>query len=171
VLFKAQEMSGIEYDMSIGFPDRTGSRVGFSHPFFPYCLEEDRPYDVVEIPLLAMDVSLRSYMGLRAGPAWTEIVRQLDYLQSVNGCGSVVWHPIVFGGARDPGYDDLYWRLIERVQYAGGLATDGRTINRHWRTRARNYVSFAALPSATAEGESSSQPRVRQKTAGSLRTR
>ena len=151
VLFKAQEMANIEYDMSIGYPDHVGSRVGFSHPFFPYCLEEDRPYNVVEIPLLVMDVTLRSYMGLLAEAAWTEIAGQLDYLQSTNGCGSVVWHPIVFGGARDPGYDELYWRLIDRVQSTGGLATDGRAINRHWRARAQNYDSFAGLSPAYSE--------------------
>ena len=38
---------------------------------------------------------------------------------------SVVWHPIVFGNARDPGYGDLFWRLVEHVNSTDGLR-DGR---------------------------------------------
>jgi hypothetical protein len=141
-LFTAQERAGIQYDMSMGFPDRCGSRVGFSQPYFPYNLNEERPYDVVQIPLVLMDVTLRSYMGLRGEAAWAEIQRQLDVVRQAGGAVSVVWHPIVFGGARDPGYDRLCWRLVEYVQETGGLATDGRTINALVRERAARFGLF-----------------------------
>lgn len=142
-LFAAQERAGIQYDMSMGFPDRTGPRAGFSYPYFPYCLDEDRPYDVVEISLFVMDVTLRSYMGLKGVRAWEAIEAALRDLQDKRGCVSVVWHPIVFGGARDPGYDRLFWDMVDYVRGTGGLATDGRTINAFWRERARAYPSFA----------------------------
>lgn len=142
VLFSAQERAGIEYDMSLGFPDRIGPRAGFSHPFFPYCLEEDRPYDVLQIGLFLMDVTLRSYMGLRAAEARARVDAALADLRHKRGCASVVWHPIVFGGARDPGYDDLYWHLVDRVLEMGGLATDGRKVNAAWRRHARRYETF-----------------------------
>ena len=149
VLFRAQEMAGIEYDMSMGFPDRTGPRVGFSYPYFPYCFDEDRPYNVVQIGLLVMDVTLRSYMKLNAKQAWEPISKQLEALGKIGGCGSVVWHPIVFGGARDPGFGDLFWRMVDRVKQTNGLATDGAGINDYWRSRAREYESFAFRPLAT----------------------
>jgi hypothetical protein len=114
-LFAAQEASGIRYDMSIGFPDRCGPRAGFSHPYFPYCIAEDRAYDVVEIGLFYMDVTLRSYLGLRPPQAREVLEAGLADLRRKRGAVSVVWHPIVFGGARDPGYDRLYWWLVERV--------------------------------------------------------
>ena len=66
-LFAAQEEAGIRYDMSMGYPDRLGPRAGFSHPYFPYNLREDRPYRVLQFSLFLMDVTLRSYMGLRPG--------------------------------------------------------------------------------------------------------
>jgi hypothetical protein len=144
VLFRAQETAGIEYDMSIGFPDRTGPRAGFSYPYFPYCLDEDRPYNVVQIGLLIMDVTLRSYMKLNTKRAWESISDQLKALAEIGGCGSVVWHPIVFGGARDPGFGDLFWRMVEQVKRTDGLATDGARINENWRSRARDYESFAS---------------------------
>lgn len=142
-LFRAQERSGIEFDMSVGFPDRTGSRVGFSFPYFPYNLAEDRVYDVVEIGLHLMDATLRGYMKLRARDAWVEIARQIDILACRGGGASVVWHPIVFGDARDPGYADLYWRMVDHVREAGGLATDGRRINDYWRDRASAYPTLS----------------------------
>ncbi len=72
--------------MSMGFPDRIGPRAGFSYPYFPYCLDEDRPYDVVEISLFLMDVTLRSYMGLKGRashgmpwrPPWTTCAESGD---------------------------------------------------------------------------------------------
>jgi hypothetical protein len=149
VLFRAQEIAGIEYDMSMGFPDRTGPRAGFSYPYFPYCLDEDRPYNVVQIGLLIMDVTLRSYMRLNATQAWETIDNQLQALASGGGCGSVVWHPIVFGGARDPGFGDLFWRMVHRVKETNGLATDGARINTYWRSRARDYESFGSRASAS----------------------
>jgi hypothetical protein len=150
VLFAAQERAGIAFDMSMGFPDRCGPRTGFSYPYFPYCLERDRPYDVVEIGLSIMDVTLRSYLGVRGEDAWNAIRAQLDDLSRKGGGGSVVWHPIVFGGARDPGYDGLYWRLVDHVAQTGGLATDGSEVDRIIRARAQRYPSFQAAMSRAA---------------------
>ncbi|MGJ0483998.1 MAG: polysaccharide deacetylase family protein [Methylomicrobium sp.] len=141
-LFMAHEQAGIQYDMSMGFPDRPGPRAGFSYPYFPYCLKEDRPYDVLQISLYLMDVTLRSYLGLKGAKAWNVIKTTLDDLHSKGGCVSAVWHPIVFGGARDPGYGQLFWKMVRYTHETDGLATDGRTINDFWRNRARNYSSF-----------------------------
>jgi hypothetical protein len=141
-LFAAQEEAGIQYDMSMGFPDRTGPRAGFSYPYFPYCLKEDRPYRVLQLSLFLMDVTLRSYLGLKGARAWGAVAGALNDLRHKRGCVSAVWHPIVFGGARDPGYDQLFWDMVSHVRETGGLATDGRTINDFWRGRARRYPSF-----------------------------
>jgi hypothetical protein len=144
-LFEAQERAGIQYDMSMGYPDRTGPRAGCSFPYFPYSLTHERPYNVVEIGLSLMDVTLRGYMKLDHRSAWSEIERQLDHLRSAGGCTSVVWHPIVFGGARDPGMDELFWEMIERIKATNGAATDGRSINALVRERARLYPSFSGF--------------------------
>lgn len=141
-LFAAQEAAGIRYDMSIGFPDRPGPRAGFSYPYFPYCLAEDRPYDVVEIGLFLMDVTLSGYLNLTSEEAESWINSVLDDLRAKRGCASAVWHPIVFGGARDPGYDQLFWNMVARISESGGIATDGRRINDFWRARAANYASL-----------------------------
>lgn len=152
-LFGAQERCGIQYDMSMGFPDRIGPRAGFSYPYFPYSLQHDRPYDVLEIGLGLMDVTLRGYMGLKARAAQRVVHEAVAELSRKRGCMSIVWHPIVFGGARDPGYDDVYWHIVKHVRANHGLATDGRTINAHWRARARAYDSFVGFGEAAPSDE------------------
>jgi hypothetical protein len=152
-LFSAQERAGIQYDMSLGYPDQIGSRCGFSFPFFPYNLQEDRPYDVLQISLFLMDVTLQSYLGLRADRARDVARGCIDGVRRRGGCVSIVWHPIVFGGARDPGYDSVYWDLVDHVLATNGLATDGRTINDWWRGRAAGYASFQRSSPADAVGQ------------------
>jgi hypothetical protein len=141
-LFRAQEAAGIEYDMSMGYPDRPGPRAGFSFPYFPFCLAENRPYRVLEISLFLMDVTLRGYMDLRAPEALAASEVVLDGLKAKGGCASVVWHPIVFGAARDPGYDRVFWKVVEHVHAGGGFCTDGAAINQLWRARAALCTSF-----------------------------
>ena len=46
-------------------PITSGRAPAFRYPYFPYCLEQDRPYDVLQISLFLMDVTLRGYMGLK----------------------------------------------------------------------------------------------------------
>ncbi len=67
---------GFAYDSSLGFGGAPGFRAGIAHPFRPWDVEHDRPLDLVEIPLAAMDVTLAEprYLGLlcqggRAPPA------------------------------------------------------------------------------------------------------
>ncbi|HMB73304.1 MAG TPA: polysaccharide deacetylase family protein, partial [Gammaproteobacteria bacterium] len=144
-LFSVQERTGILYDMSMGYPDRLGTRPGFSFPYFPWNMTADRPYDVLELSLVLMDVTLQGYMNLPADEAWETIRASLEDLREKRGGYSVVWHPIVFGGARDPGYGDLFWKLVEHTREHGGIATDGEAINDFWRRDARTYSSFKAL--------------------------
>jgi hypothetical protein len=145
VLFAAQEEQGIQYDMSMGFPDRHGPRAGFSHPYFPFDLRRNRPFDVLEISLFYMDVTLRSYLRLNADAARALMETELQELKRKRAAVSIVWHPIVFAGARDPGYDRLYWFTVDRILELGGLPTDGRTVNAAWRNRAMRYTSFEAI--------------------------
>ena len=145
-LFACLEATELEFDMSMGYPDHTGARNGLLHPYFPFSMTEERAFDVVELPLVLMDVTLRAYMKMKHEAAWEHIRSVVDQIARTGGCGSIVWHPIVFGNARDPGYGELYWKLIDYVQDTGGLATDGATMNRHWRVRAARYDSFRDLP-------------------------
>jgi hypothetical protein len=104
-----------------------------------------------------MDVTLRSYMGLKGERAWQFMEHELACLKRKRGFVSAVWHPIVFGGARDPGYDALFWRMVDHVGRTNGLATDGRAINDYWRAKAKSYSSFME-PAATRRHEADRRP-------------
>jgi hypothetical protein len=47
-------------------------------------------------------------MALSNQQAREEVDVTLERLRRKGGCASVVWHPIVFGGTRDPGIDDVF---------------------------------------------------------------
>ena len=62
---------GLRYDTTLGFSDAIGFRAGIMQPFRPWDHARERPLDLVEIPLAAMDVTLGEsrYLGLTAREA------------------------------------------------------------------------------------------------------
>ncbi|MGD0166990.1 MAG: polysaccharide deacetylase family protein [Gaiellaceae bacterium] len=117
------EKLGFAYDSSLGFPDRPGFRAGIAQPFRPWDFEQDRPLDLVEIPLAVMDVSLADerYLGLTAQQAEGQLLGLLDWAQQNGGGFSVLWHPESFDPAQARGWDRLYSRFIEAVGERGGV--------------------------------------------------
>jgi len=144
-LYRTIERTGIQFDMSLGYPDMIGFRSAFSFAFFPYDRSSERPFDVLEIPLFAMDVTLRTYMGLQLRAAWKRTEPLLEQISAAGGAGSICWHPIIFGGARDPGYDTLFWMIVERAKELGGYVVAASDINSHIRQISSKYSSFSEL--------------------------
>jgi hypothetical protein len=111
------------YDTSLGFPDAPGFRAGIAHPFRPWDLESDRPLDLVEIPLAAMDATLAEprYLGLTVKAAERRLVALLDFAAENGGGFSVLWHPDRFDRWTAGGWDRLYERLLAAVRERGGV--------------------------------------------------
>jgi peptidoglycan/xylan/chitin deacetylase (PgdA/CDA1 family) len=114
---------GFRYDTSLGFPDALGFRAGIAHPFRPWDFERDRPADLVEVPLAAMDATLAEerYAGLSAAEAKPQVLGLLDWAAEHGGGFSILWHPERFDGPSARGWDRLYFELIEAVQERGGV--------------------------------------------------
>src|SRR5437870_901159 len=53
--------AGFEYDSSLAFAEEPGFNAGIARPFRPYDWSQDRPLDLIEIPLAIMDTSLLSH--------------------------------------------------------------------------------------------------------------
>jgi peptidoglycan/xylan/chitin deacetylase (PgdA/CDA1 family) len=100
------ERLGLAYDTTLGYAEAPGFRAGIAQPFRPWSFEEERPLDLVEIPLAAMDVTFSAprYLGLPHG-----------------GGFSVIWHSERFDPATSGGWDRLYLRLIDAVRARGGV--------------------------------------------------
>lgn len=114
---------GIRYDTTIGFPDAPGFRAGIAQPYRPWDVAADRPLDLVEIPLAAMDVTLGAerYLGLSAREAEPHLYSLLDRAAERGGGFSVLWHTDRFDRATAQGWDRLYFRLIDAVHERGGV--------------------------------------------------
>jgi len=116
------EALGFAYDSSLGFADAPGFRAGIAHPFRPWDAERERPLDLVEVPLAAMDATLAEerFLGLSAARAWPRLERLLDWAAAHGGGFAVLWHNNRFDSATG-GWDRLYVRLLEAVRERGGV--------------------------------------------------
>lgn len=117
------ERLGFRYDSSLGFADRPGFRAGIAQPFRPWNLEEDRPLDLVEIPLAIMDVtySEERYLGVPPRIAGRRLDHFLDRAAKQGGGFAVLWHTDRFDPSTSKGWDRLYLRLLEAVRLRGGV--------------------------------------------------
>jgi peptidoglycan/xylan/chitin deacetylase (PgdA/CDA1 family) len=114
---------GLRYDSSLGFSDAIGFRAGIMQPFRPWDLARDRPLDLVEIPLAAMDVTLgeERYLGLSAADAQRPLLDLLDVAAEFGGGFAVLWHTDRFDRGTAQGWDGLYARFLDAVRERGGI--------------------------------------------------
>jgi len=132
---KRYETLGLQYDSTMGFAEREGYRPGFSYPFYPYNLVEERPFQVLEIPPTVMDATLSQYRKLDADQGWLAVRHQLEYVKASGGCCTLLWHNNYFDEADYPGYGELYWRALEWIGEHGGWCAPARDIAEWWRKR------------------------------------
>jgi hypothetical protein len=132
------ERAGFLYDTSLAFAEQEGFRNGCSFPFRPYFLQEERPLDLIELPLAIMDSTLqeRHYRGLPAAEALPAALAVLERVRASGGAVSLLWHPNRFDEYLGSGYGDVYWRVAAWVAEQGGVATTAETLVRRWLTRA-----------------------------------
>jgi hypothetical protein len=83
---------GLGYDSSVGFADHTGFRAGTSFPYRPWLWSQQRTADLVEIPLLATDSSMQSYMKLTPDKALQVLRNLLARCRAVGGVFCLAWH-------------------------------------------------------------------------------
>ena len=97
----------------MAFAEHEGFRCGCSFPFRPYSLAEERPLDLVELPLAVMDGTLQEphYRGLAAADAELAAAAVLARALRSGGAVSLLWHNNRFDKRVSRGYDKVYWRL------------------------------------------------------------
>jgi peptidoglycan/xylan/chitin deacetylase (PgdA/CDA1 family) len=117
------ERLGFAYDTTLGYAEAPGFRAGIAQPFRPWSFEEERPLDLVEIPLAAMDVTFSAprYLGLSARAAERRLLDLVAWAAEHGGGFSVIWHSERFDPATSGGWDRLYLRLIDAVRARGGV--------------------------------------------------
>ncbi len=129
------EQAGFSYDTSLAFAEHEGFRCGCSFPFQPYSLAEERPLDLVELPLAVMDGTLQEphYRSLDAVQAESAARTVLARARRSGGAVSLLWHNNRFDPRVSRGYDAVYWRLVDRLLAQGALLTSAGDIVARWR--------------------------------------
>jgi peptidoglycan/xylan/chitin deacetylase (PgdA/CDA1 family) len=113
---------GFAYDASLGFADAPGFRAGIAHPFRPWDVTEDRPLDLIEIPLALMDASFdERYLNMPAREAERRAIALVEWAAEHGGGFAVLWHTDRFDRWTAAGWDSLYARLIDAIHDHGGV--------------------------------------------------
>jgi peptidoglycan/xylan/chitin deacetylase (PgdA/CDA1 family) len=113
---------GFAYDSSLGFAGALGFRAGIAHPFRPWDFARERPLDLVEIPLAAMDATFEErYLDLSAAEAEPHLMSLLEQAAERGGGFSILWHTDRFDPASSQRWDRLYERVIDAVYDLGGV--------------------------------------------------
>ncbi|MEZ5125930.1 MAG: glycosyltransferase [Thermoleophilia bacterium] len=129
------EEAGFDYDTSLAFAEHEGYRCGCSFPYRPYDLARDRALNLVELPLAVMDGTLQQahYRGLAASEAEAAAGVVLDRLPDSGGAASILWHNNRFDRRVAMGYDDVYWRLLDRLRELAVWMAPAEEIVTRWR--------------------------------------
>jgi hypothetical protein len=129
------ERGGFTYDTTLAFAEREGFRCGCSFPFRPYCLEEERPLDIIELPLAVMDGTLQEqhYRGLAADEAERAAASVLGRALRSGGAVSLLWHNNRFDRRVSRGYDKVYWRLVDQALSHGAWCASAAEIVARWK--------------------------------------
>ncbi len=129
------EKVGFEYDTSLAFAEHEGFRCGCSFPFHPYSLAEERPLDLIELPLAVMDGTLQEphYRDLAAADAERAAASVLARALRSGGAVSLLWHNNRFDPRVSRGYDAVYWHLVDQAVAHGAYCGRAADIVARWR--------------------------------------
>lgn len=83
---------GVEHDFSMGWHDSVGFRAGISVPYPYYCLQEDAETSLIIHPFVAMDRTLKDYMGLSPEQAMEALTTLNGHRAILGGGFTMVWH-------------------------------------------------------------------------------
>jgi hypothetical protein len=132
--FAILEAAGIKYDSTLGYWESIGFRAGTSFPFFPFNIAENRPFRVLEIPLIVMDTSLYSAkaMNMSYFAASRSLTRLIKVAASYQSHLSLLWHNTSFDPIDYPFWGRLYWKTISKALKEDGWVTSLKDIYEEW---------------------------------------
>lgn len=124
------EASKIKYDTSLGFAEHIGFRRGTCFPFYLFDFNKNQCSEVLELPLIVMDVSMRNteYMGISQERALETIFELIDEIRKFNGIFTILWHNTYFSDYKYTGWKDIYIKVLKYCGNHNALITNGKKI-------------------------------------------
>jgi peptidoglycan/xylan/chitin deacetylase (PgdA/CDA1 family) len=126
--FAIQERVGLKYDSTLGFAAHEGFRNSYCLPFKPYDFKRNKIFDIWEIPLQVMDVTLFEYRKLNVSQAIENIRVLIDEITKFNGVFTLLWHNGYFDEAGRRGLRNFYEQLLSQVASRNPEKLSGREI-------------------------------------------
>jgi peptidoglycan/xylan/chitin deacetylase (PgdA/CDA1 family) len=123
--------AGFSYDSTFGHRYSIGFRNGMCHPFKPYNLNTGKEIDILEVPLVVMDVALFA-ISKSFEEAWERTKNLIDTTASLNGVITLLWHNFVFGCNFRKDWVRLYEKVLQYCSERGAWITSGEEIYRWW---------------------------------------
>lgn len=115
------ERASLEYDSTLGYADQEGFRCGTCHKFRPFDLRENREIDLWEIPLVAMDATLKNYRKMTPEKAEQRLLELALCCRKVGGTFTLLWHNSSLDGEWRP-WARIYERIVRQLdQLENGL--------------------------------------------------
>ena len=123
---------GIQYDSTLGFAEAPGFRNGIAFPFAPYHFKHNRPYPLLEIPLVAMDTTFRSYQHTPLPEILPEVKSLLEEALKFRGCLTILWHNAYFSPHKFAGWREIYEGILQEGRRRNLLLISGEEVCRRW---------------------------------------
>ncbi|MDB4334820.1 polysaccharide deacetylase family protein [bacterium] len=113
--FKYQQQAGIKYDTSLSFAEHEGFRNSYCAPFYPYDFENDCMIDIVEVPLIVMEVTWLNYRELTKDEIFESLNKLLSEVKKFGGVFTLLWHNCRLEEVERPGVNQLYSDILEEI--------------------------------------------------------
>jgi peptidoglycan/xylan/chitin deacetylase (PgdA/CDA1 family) len=128
VTTQIQSNAGLEYDASLGFAEQIGFRNSYALPFKLYDFDKEQAFDIWQIPLIVMDVSLLGYMKIPVEEI-PEIIRpMLREAKRFGALLAMLWHNCNLDHEEFPGVYEMYQKLLKEVMESGCSSLSGSQI-------------------------------------------
>ncbi|QQS50478.1 MAG: polysaccharide deacetylase family protein [Bacteroidota bacterium] len=83
---------GILEEHSMGYASQPGFRAGISRPFYWYNLPAEKESHLLVVPFVAMDRTLKDYLGLSPDEAFESLLSLSGKIKSIGGQFTLLWH-------------------------------------------------------------------------------
>lgn len=132
--FKILEEANIQYDSTLGYWENIGFRAGISFPFYPFNIEENRPFRVLEIPLIVMDTTLYSKKAMHMTPriAKRTLKRLVNMADKYQSHLSLLWHNVSFDPIDYTLWGSVYWSILKYARNRDAWVSSLHDIYNEW---------------------------------------
>ena len=111
----AQEKAGFELDMTVGFNDRPGFRLGAALEISPWNQKTKKAMKIRVVPMILMDSHLHDYQNLSEQHQKEEIQNWCQLIRRSHGKASVIWHQRTI--SKDYGWKVSWKAVLKEVSH------------------------------------------------------